>query len=68
MPNTFSAPSTKKVLDADGLTYFARKLNNYPTNDVIAAVIDGVQDALDEKVNNDDIGAITNAQIDALFV
>lgn len=39
----------KKFLDANGLTYFARKLNNYPTNDVIEAVVEGIQDALDEK-------------------
>ena len=100
MPNNYAATNAKKFLDAAGLTYFSRKLNNYPTNDVIAAVIDGVQDALDEKVDSvqydavnekltitiggvttdlvtvlalkqamdlDDITAITNAQIDALF-
>lgn len=48
MPD-YAAISQKKFLDAAGLTYFSRKLNNYPTNDVIAAVVDGVQDALDEK-------------------
>lgn len=50
MPNTHAATTPKKFLDAAGLTYFSRKLNNYPTNDVIAAVIDGIQDALDEKL------------------
>jgi hypothetical protein len=49
MPN-YAATNTKKYLDAAGLTYFSSKLNDYPTNDVIAAVIDGVQDALDEKM------------------
>lgn len=48
MPD-YAAISQKKFLDAAGLTYFSQKLNNYPTNDVIAAVIDGVQDALDQK-------------------
>lgn len=46
----YATITPKKFLDADGLTYFSRKLNNYPTNDVIAAVIEGVQDALDEKL------------------
>ena len=52
-----AAITDKKFLDAAGLTYFSRKLNNYPTNDVIAAVIDGVQDALDEKVDTLAVGA-----------
>ena len=53
----YSNTNPKKFLDADGLTYFSRKLNNYPTNDVIEAVIDGVQDALDEKVDLTSVGA-----------
>jgi len=56
MPNTYAATNPKKFLDADGLAHFAQKLNEYPTNDVIVAVIDGVQDALDEKVDNDKVG------------
>jgi len=56
MPNTYAATNQKKFLDAEGLTYFSRKLNNYPTNDVIEAVIEGVQDALDEKVDNTSVG------------
>ena len=60
MPNTYAQISTKKFLDASGLTHFARKLNNYPTNDVIAAVIDGVQDALEEKV---DVAAYNNESL-----
>ena len=51
MPTSYTATAPKKYLDADGLTHFAQKLNNYPTNDVIGAVIDGVQDALDEKLD-----------------
>ena len=62
----------KKFLDYNGLSYFSRKLNNYPTNDVIEAVIDGIQDALDEKQNEimvsgilkgDGNGGITAAQV-----
>jgi len=47
----------KKFLDAAGLTYFSRKLNDYPTNTVLEAVIDGIQDALDEKVDISQVGA-----------
>ena len=50
MPNTIATTDPKKFLDVNGLAHFAQKLNNYPTNDVITAVIDGVQDALDEKM------------------
>lgn len=49
---SFSTTNQKKFLDAAGLAYFSSKLNNYPTNDVIEAVIEGVQDALDEKVDS----------------
>lgn len=62
MPNTYeNTGNVKKFLDENGLRYFAQKLNDYPTNDVIAAVIEGVQDALDEKVDktsysNEDMG------------
>jgi len=45
----YSSISDKKFLDSNGLTYFSRKLNNYPTNDVIEAVVDGIQDALSEQ-------------------
>ena len=48
---TYSVTNPKKFLDADGLAYFSRKLNNYPTNDVIEAVVEGIQDALDEKAD-----------------
>lgn len=66
MPTTYSATNPKKFLDADGLTYFSRKLNNYPTNNVIAAVVDGVQDALDEKMDADARGAANGvASLDA---
>ena len=51
MPGAYETTTTKKFLDAAGLTYFSRKLNNYPTNEVIEAVIEGTQDALDEKAD-----------------
>ena len=56
MPRVYALPVVKKYLDYNGLAYFAQKLNNYPTNDVIEAVIDGIQDALDEKVNLTSVG------------
>ena len=57
MPNSYAAINPKKFLDANGLAHFAQRLNNYPTNDIITAVVEGVQDALDEKANSDDIGS-----------
>lgn len=48
---TYANISPKKYLDADGLTYISRKLNRYPTNEMLSAVIEGVQDALEEKEN-----------------
>lgn len=51
MPNSYTATDTKKFLDANGLAHFAQKLNNYPTNDVIEAVVEGVQESLDEKID-----------------
>lgn len=47
--------ATKKFLDADGLTYFASLLNNYPDNEVLGVVINAIQDALDQKVDIADI-------------
>jgi len=44
-------PATKKYLDANGLTYFAQLLNNYPNNEVLGVVINAIEDALDEKVD-----------------
>lgn len=61
---SYSATNQKKFLDAAGLAYFSSKLNNYPTNDVIEAVINGVQDALDEKVDSVQYDA-TNKKITA---
>ena len=39
----------KKFLDQVGLEYFASKLNDYPTNEVLGAVIDAISDELDNK-------------------
>lgn len=57
MPTQYAAINTKKFLDAEGLKYFSRKLNNYPTNEILETVIDGIQDALDEKLDADLKGA-----------
>lgn len=56
MPNSYAATNTKKFLDANGLAHFAQKLNQYPTNDVIEAVVEGIQDALDEKIDTSEKG------------
>lgn len=39
----------KKFLDANGLTYFASKLNNYPTNELLGTVIDAIDEAKQDK-------------------
>ena len=63
---SYAETTTKKFLDFNGLSYFAQKLNQYPTNDVIVAVVDGVQDALDEKVDLTQKGAASGvAELDA---
>ena len=41
----------KKYLDAAGLAHFCQILNQFPNNDVIAAVIEGVQAMFDELGN-----------------
>ena len=56
MPSSFSPITNKKFLDVNGLIYFISKLNDYPTNEVIEAVVEGVQDALDEKVDTSKVG------------
>lgn len=39
----------KKFLDANGLTYFASILNNYPDNEVLGAVINAIGEELEGK-------------------
>ncbi len=46
--NSYAQTQDKYFLDSEGLTYLARMMNQYPTNTVIAAVVDGVQDALED--------------------
>lgn len=41
--------AVKKFLDADGVTYLARLLDNYPDNELLGTVITAIQEALDEK-------------------
>ena len=48
MPATIT---DKKYLDATGFAYFCQILNQFPNNDVIAAVIEGVQEMFDELGN-----------------
>lgn len=62
----YKATNTKKFLDSRGLTYFSQQLNNYPDNTVIEAVVEGVQDALDEKLDAVQKGAANGvAPLDA---
>lgn len=52
----------KKFLDANGLTYFAQLLNNYPNNEILATVINAIGEELDKKANIEDIpsgGSVT---------
>ena len=51
MPNSYEQINDKKFIDADGLTYFCRILNQYPTNEVLGVVIDAIQDTFDELGN-----------------
>lgn len=53
---SIATTNNKKFLDAQGLTYFAQQLNNYPDNTVLEAVVEGIQDALDEKIDASDKG------------
>jgi len=54
----YTATNTKKFLDSRGLTYFSQQLNNYPDNTVIEAVVEGIQDVLDEKLDITQKGAV----------
>ena len=45
MPANYAVITPKKFLDAYGLGYYSQELNK-----VIAAIIDGIQDVLDEKL------------------
>lgn len=66
MPNSYAATNTKKFLDANGLAHFAQRLNQYPTNEVIEAVVEGIQDALDEKLDENKVGQANGvASLDA---
>lgn len=42
-------PNQKKFLDSTGLTYFAEKLNNYPTNEVLGAVINAIDNEIQSQ-------------------
>lgn len=42
-------PNQKKFLDQDGLTYLVSKMNDYPTNDILGAVIDAIDEVKQDK-------------------
>ena len=50
----------KKFLDANGVAYLASLLDNYPDNELLATVIDAIQDALSEK--NEILGLTVDQQ------
>ena len=43
--------ANKKYLDEVGVAYLINLLNDYPDNEILATLIDAIQDGLDEKVN-----------------
>ena len=45
------ANTPKKFLDADGVTYLAQLLNEYPNNDVLSAVINAIDDIKADKAS-----------------
>jgi hypothetical protein len=51
--------ATKKFLDADGVAYLVRLLDNYPDNELLGSVITAIQEALDEK--NEILGLTVDA-------
>lgn len=50
---------SKKFLDAEGVTYFAQLLNNYPNNTILTAVINAIESELDNKADITDIPPAT---------
>lgn len=45
-------PAAKKFLDEDGLRYLASKLNEYPDNTILAAVINAIESEIDDSEVN----------------
>lgn len=54
-------PETKKFLDYNGLVYLASKLNEYPNNTVLSAVINAIEQQMQEDKTEleNDIAALT---------
>ena len=44
-------PNSKKFLDAAGLSYFAGKLDDYPTNEILGTVINAIDSELENKAD-----------------
>ena len=50
--------NNKKYLDAAGIAHLMRRIiDNYPDNTALQTVVDAIEEALDEKVSTDDVGA-----------
>lgn len=45
--------ANKKYLDEVGVAYLINLLNDYPDNEILAVLINAMQDALDEKASTD---------------
>ena len=52
------AKTEKKFLDYNGLVKVLQELQNYPDNRILGAVINAIQEALDDKVDKADIPGI----------
>ena len=45
----------KKFLDSDGLTYFCKKFQDYPSNEILGAVINAIDNTKVDKVEGKDL-------------
>ena len=53
------ALTDKKYIDAAGLTYLMRKIMmKYPDNTAVQAIVDAIEEALDEKADVEDLGTL----------
>ena len=57
--------AVKKYLDDQGLAYFAQKLDEYPDNEVLATVVNAIQEALEEKADTTVATQATNGLMSA---
>ena len=63
MANIYQQANDKSYVDYDGLVYLLGLLNNYPTNELLSAVIDGIQDLIDGSLNTMEIVDDNNGNV-----